>query len=473
MDKKIIGRQSETQKLTDLYNSENAEFIAVCGRRRVGKTFLIRQLFGNRLIFDLAGLANTDTKTQLANFNLTLNRCFNKQLPVAKNWLYAFEQLIAQLKKSRTKRKVVFIDEISWLDTPRAGFLTALEHFWNGWACGRDDIMLIICGSATSWITNKIINNHGGLHNRLTATLFLQPFNISETEQYFLSHKIMLGRQEIAEAYMIFGGIPYYLSLFEKGLSLSQNIDNLCFKQNAKLKNEFSNLYASLFRKSENYVATVSALSLKNKGLTRGEISEITKKSGRELTEILINLESCGFIRSYNALHKKKRDRLYQLLDAYTLFYFNFLENYNSKDENFWTNSLNTPLRNTWAGYAFESLVLQHVSEIKRTLGISGVQSGVSAWATDKTDNYDGCQIDLLIDRKDGVINICEMKFSNSPFIISKAYEANLRNKLAAFEYVSKTKKALHLTFITTFGVVHNKRYSIVQKEITLDDIFL
>jgi len=473
MDKKIIGRQSETQKLTDLYNSGNAEFIAVCGRRRVGKTFLVRQLFANRLIFDLAGLANADTKTQLANFNLTLNRCFNRQLPVAKNWLTAFEQLIAQLKTSRTKRKIVFIDEISWLDAPRSGFLTALEHFWNGWACGRDDIMLIICGSATSWITNKIINNHGGLHNRLTATVFLQPFNLNETEQYFQAHKITFGRHEIAEAYMIFGGIPYYLSLFEKGLSLSQNVDILCFKHNHKLQNEFANLYASLFRNSENYVAVVSALSSKNKGLTRGEINGITQKNGRELTEILRNLESCGFIRSYNALHKKTRDRLYQLLDAYTLFYFNFLENHNSKDENFWTNSLNTPLRNSWAGYAFESLALQHVNAIKRALGIAGVQSGVSAWATDTTDDYDGCQIDLLIDRKDGVINLCEMKFSNSPFIISKTYEANLRNKLAAFQYVSKTRKALHLTFITTFGVVHNKRYGIVQKEVTLDDLFL
>jgi AAA+ ATPase superfamily predicted ATPase len=470
---KIIGRDSEIKQLNELYHSGNPEFVAVCGRRRIGKTFLIRQLFAENLTFDLAGLANAKTKEQLINFNLTFNRCFKQQLSPATNWLEAFEQLIAQLNcSSQRKRKIIFIDEISWLDTARSNFLIALEHFWNGWACSRSDIMLIVCGSATSWIINKIINNHGGLHNRLTATIFLQAFNLKETEMFFKSQKIEFGRREIAEAYMIFGGIPYYLSLFEKGKSLSQNVDNLCFTINAKFKNEFSNLYASLFKNSDDYVKIVSALSKKNKGLTRNEMIEFTKKeSGKELTAILRNLESCGFIRSYNALHKKNRDKLYQLLDAYSLFYFNFLENWNSNDENFWTNNLNTPQRNTWAGYAFESLALQHIREIKHALGISGIQSGVSTWTSEKKENESGCQIDLLIDRKDGVINICEMKFANTPYIISKTYEENLRNKIAVFTYESKTLKAIHLTLVTTFGIVKNKHSGIVQKEVTLDDL--
>ncbi|GHV20815.1 ATPase AAA [Clostridia bacterium] len=469
----IIGRDSEIKRLNDLYHSGNSEFVAICGRRRIGKTFLIRNLFAENLTFDLAGLANAKTKEQLINFNLTLNRCFKQQLPVTANWLEAFEQLIEQLSASPQKRKLIFIDEISWLDTARSNFLMALEHFWNGWACSRSDIMLVVCGSATSWIINKIINNHGGLHNRLTATLFLQPFNLKETELFFQSQQMEFGRREIAEAYMIFGGIPYYLSLFEKGKSLSQNVDNLCFTTNSKLKNEFSNLYASLFKNSDEYVEIVSALSKKNRGLTRNEILEFTKKeSGNELTVILRNLESCGFIRSYNALHKKSRDKLYQLLDAYSLFYFNFLENPNSNDENFWINSLNTPRHNAWAGHAFESLALQHIREIKQALGISGIQSGVSAWTNDKKENTSSCQIDLLIDRKDGVINICEMKFANTPYIISKTYEENLRNKIAVFTYESKTRKAIHLTLVTTFGIVKNKHSGIVQKEITLDDFF-
>jgi AAA+ ATPase superfamily predicted ATPase len=470
----IIGRNSEIKRLNELYNSGNPEFVAICGRRRIGKTFLIRQLFVENLTFDLTGLANAKTKEQLINFNLTLNRCFDQHLPLTANWLEAFEQLIAQLNSSQKKRKLIFIDEISWLDTARSNFLMALEHFWNGWACSRSDIMLIACGSATSWIINKIINNHGGLHNRLTATIFLQPFNLKETEMFFKSQKIEFGRREIAEAYMIFGGIPYYLSLFEKGKSLPQNVDDLCFTTNAKLKNEFSNLYASLFKNSDDYVEIVSILSKKNKGLTRNEIIKFTKKeSGKELTVLLQNLESCGFIRSYNALLKKNRDKLYQLLDAYSLFYFNFLENPSSKDENFWANSLNMPRHNAWTGYAFESLALQHIREIKHALGISGIQSKISTWASDKKENESGCQIDLLIDRKDGVINICEMKFANTPYIISKTYEENLRNKIAVFTYESKTRKAIHLTLVTTFGIIKNKHSGIVQKEITLDDLLV
>jgi len=472
MDAKIVGRQNEIQRLNELYNSGNAEFVAVCGRRRVGKTFLIKKLFEDEIVFDLAGLANANTCEQLENFNLTFNRCFEQTLPIPQNWLAAFEQLISRLSKSRKKRKVIFIDEISWLDTARSNFLMALEHFWNGWASARDDIMLVICGSATSWITNKIVNNHGGLHNRLTAKIFLQPFNLCETEQFFKSRKISLGRHEIAEAYMIFGGIPYYLNLFERGLSLSQNVDNICFKHRPKLDREFDNLYASLFKNSEKYVEIVSALSRKNKGLTRNEVIEITKISGRELTAILRDLESCGFIRAYNSLHKKTRDKLYQLLDAYSLFYLNFLENRIENDENFWANTVNMPQQNSWTGYAFEVLALQHIKEIKHALGISGIQSSISAWTSEPTKNQKGCQIDLLIDRKDGIINICEIKFYRTKFIISNSYENELLNKMAVFQYESKTQKAIHLVLLTTFGLVQNKHSGIVQKEIKLNDLF-
>ena len=472
MDTKIIGRQNEIKRLTELYNSKNAEFVAVCGRRRVGKTFLVKKLFEDKIIFDLAGLANAKTAEQLENFSLTLNRCFEQSLPIPPNWLTAFEQLISLLSKSKKRRKVIFIDEISWLDTARSNFLMALEHFWNGWASTRDDIMLIICGSATSWITNKIINNHGGLHNRLTAKFFLQPFNLCETEQFFKSKKITLGRHEIAEAYMIFGGIPYYLNMFERCLSLSQNVDNLCFVQNPKLDNEFENLYASLFKNSEKYIETVSALSTKNKGLTRNEIIVITKISGRELTDILKNLESCGFIRSYNSLHKKTRDKLYQLLDAYSLFYFKFLKNRTENDEHFWANTINMPQQNTWAGYAFEMLCLQHINEIKHSLGILGIQSNVYAWTSEKNENHNGCQIDLLICRKDGVINICEMKFYRTKYILSSDDADNLLNKIAVFQYETKTEKAIHLVIISTLGLVQNKHSGIVQKEVRLADLF-
>jgi len=463
----IIGREKEQKRLWNLYNSGKPEFTAIYGRRRVGKTFLIRQLFENEFVFDLAGLANANTKEQLVNFTLSLNRVAKTPHETAKNWLLAFEQLISLVKNSPKERKIIFIDEISWLDTPRSRFLTALEHFWNGWACSRSDIMLIVCGSATSWIMNKLINNRGGLHNRLTANIYLQPFTLHETELYLQSQNCDYSRYDIAECYMTMGGIPYYLSKIDGSFSVAQNIDNLFFAENAELKNEFQNLYASLFKNYADYIKIVEALSIKAKGLSRQEIEKITGlSSGGRLTITLKNLEYCGFIRSYNTFGKKKYEQLYQLLDAYTLFYFKYLAKNEYNDTAFWSNSLNTPQHNTWAGYAFEILALQHVAEIKQALGISGIQSAASAWKGETA------QIDLIINRKDGIINLCEIKFSGKEFMIDKNYEANLRNKLFTFKEKVKTRKAVHLLMLTTYGLTKNKYSGIVQKEIILDDLF-
>ncbi|MDR0296118.1 MAG: AAA family ATPase [Prevotellaceae bacterium] len=376
MKNNIIGRGKEKKILQEVYNSDVSEFVAVYGRRRVGKTFLIREIFDEKLIFDVAGLANAGTKEHLVNFNISLNKNnWGETFSVAKNWLEAFEQLITLVSKSPQKRKVIFFDEIPCMDSMRSGFITALEHFWNGWACAQKDIVLIVCGSASSWMINKLVNNHGGLYNRLTRTIHLKQFTLCECEQYFQSRKIDLSRYHIAECYMAMGGVPYYLSKMEKGLSIAQNIDQMFFVENAELKNEFKNLYAALFRNSTDYLQVVAALSKKMKGLSRNEIAGITKiPSGGGLTEILQNLEYCGFIRSYPSFDKKKRNVLYQLVDLFTLFYYKFIEKNEYNDKQFWSNSLDTPLRNSWAGYAFEILTLLHIKEIKQALSIAGIQ---------------------------------------------------------------------------------------------------
>jgi AAA+ ATPase superfamily predicted ATPase len=271
---------------------------------------------------------------------------------------------------------------------------------------------------------------------------------------------------------MIMGGIPYYLSKIQKGLSVSQNIDNLFFAQNSELKNEFQNLYASLFKNFADYIKIVEALSTKAKGLTRKEIESAAQlSSGGGLTTTLKNLEYCGFIRSYHSFGKKKQEQLYQLLDSYTLFYFKYLAQNKNNDENFWTNSLNTPHPNAWAGYAFEILALQHVSEIKRALEIGGVQTTVSAWRSE--NSTPAAQIDLVIDRKDGIIDLCEIKFAKNQFVIDKDYEENLRNKISAFISENKTRKAIHLLMLSTYGTAINKYYSLVQKEVILDNLFV
>ncbi|MDR1631810.1 MAG: AAA family ATPase [Dysgonamonadaceae bacterium] len=471
MKTSIIGRFEEQKRLLEIRDSDRPEFVAIYGRRRVGKTFLIRQIFQKSFAFDLAGLAKSNTVNQLINFNQSLNRSFNASYHVPKHWFEAFDQLITALSRLNRTRKIVFIDEISWLDAPKSDFLPALEHFWNGWACMRNDIVLIVCGSATSWIVNNIMNNHGGLHNRLTANIHLRAFTLRECEQYFQSVNIDLSRRQIAETYMVMGGIPYYLSLMQKGMSVNQNVDKIFFDDNALLKNEFENLYASLFKHSDEYIAVVKALSLKNKGLSRKEILEyLKKKSGNKITAILKDLEYCGFIRSYFSFNKKERGKIFQLIDSFTLFYFNFIEKYNFQDNHFWTNSVNLPQYNTWAGYAFEILSLQHIAGIKKSLGISGIRTNTCSWKSENSEP--GCQIDLLIDRIDGIINMVEIKFCNEIYCISKDYENNLQNKIAVFRFESKTKKAIHLVMLTTFGILQNKYSGIVQKEIRLDDLF-
>jgi len=470
MERNIVGRDYEKQRLKELYKSKQPEFVAVYGRRRVGKTFIIREIFEDKITFDLVGIANASTKEQLSNFKNALYLTSKKKNKTPENWFDAFVQLRVFLENSIDKRKLVFIDEIPWLDTRRSNFLKALEHFWNSWGCFQKDLVLIACGSATSWIVNKLINNHGGLHNRLTSMLFLHPFTISETKKYLKSKKINYNLQHLCEIQMITGGVPFYLSKFKRELPYSQNIDNMFFSKKSELKHEFRNLYNSLFDDSEDYMKIVELLSKKRKGLTRSEISEKTKlASGGTLTKFLQNLEYCGFIRSYSTMGKTKRDLIYQLMDSFTLFHFKFLEKYNFKDEHFWSNNLISPQHNTWAGLAFEMLMLQHIREIKNVLGISGVVAETYSWQSG--DAEDGSQIDLIIDRKDKMINLCEIKFSQDKYTIKKDYEENLRHKVVTFQEETRTRKAINLLLLTTYGLTNNKYSGIIQKTVTIKDI--
>jgi AAA+ ATPase superfamily predicted ATPase len=470
MERNIICRDYEKQRLSELYKSNQPEFVAVYGRRRVGKTFLIREMFENKITFDLVGMAKATLIEQLTNFTVTLNQTTKTENPKVRNWLEAFAQLRNFLEKSSKKRKLVFIDEISWLDTKRSGFLSAFEHFWNSWGCMQKDLMLLVCGSATSWIINKLINNHGGLHNRLTATIHLYPFMLAETQKYLKRKKINYNIQNLSECYMITGGVPFYLSKMKKEFSLAQNIDNMFFNKESELKLEFRNLYNSLFDESEDYIKIVEVLSKKRKGLTRKEIAKMTKlSSGGTLTERLQNLEYCGFISSYSTIGKEKRDTLFQLMDNFTLFHFKYLANNDFKDEHFWSKNLTSTQHNAWAGNAFEMLMLQHTGEIKKTLEISGIQSAVYSWRSE--DAEDGSQIDLVIDRKDGMINLCEIKFAQDKFTIKKSYEENLRHKIVTFQEETKTKKAINLILLTTYGLTNNKYAGVVQNTVTIDDI--
>lgn len=469
----LIGREEETYKLDEYLNSSKSEFVAVYGRRRVGKTFLVRQVLGNQTCFSLTGMENADMQDQLSNFFFTLRRVFPEAVQ-PKSWIEAFDELQTYLESLPKGRKVVFIDELPWLDTTRSRFMAALEHFWNGWADARNDVKLIVCGSSTSWMIDNIINNRGGLHNRKTHQIYVAPFTLEESEQYFKQYGFGYRRKEIAECYMVMGGVAYYYSLMSPKESVAQNIDRLFFASNGDLKGEFDNLYRSLFKKAGDHIAIITALATKGKGLTRKELLKYTKlNNNKKFTTTLNELEKCGFIRDYIPFDESKRNIVFQLTDAFTLFHFHYSVANKYQDEYFWSNSINSPRHRAWSGLSFEMLCLNHIREIKHALGISGIQSRVCCWMSKKEDDKKGAQIDLLIDRADQTVNLCEMKFSNTEYEITKTDAVNLDNKLSRFIDQTKIKKSVMVTMITSFGIRLGKYYGLVQRQLTLDDLFM
>ncbi len=470
--KNIIGRGLEIKYLSEYLNSGKSEFVVIYGRRRVGKTFLVREFFDNKFTFTLSGAENVTKEVQLFNFNAAINKYSHADYPLVDNWQSAFSQLENYLDGiKRAGRKVIFIDEMPWLDNTKSGFLSAFEYFWNTYGSARKDIFLVVCGSATSWIMQKVIKSRGGLHNRVTRQICLAPFTLNETEQFIKSKKLVMNRFQIAECYMIMGGVPYYWEQLERSLSLSQNIDNLFFMKNAVLRTEYSKLYASLFKKPAKYTKIVEVLAQKRKGLTRDEIVALSHiPDGGGLTDILEELELCGFIAINDHFENQKKNKLYQLVDFYSLFYLSFVKKKKTPNSNYWSSLLDNIAHKAWSGYSFELLCQMHVWQIQKALGISGVHSDVSGWRSKTAEN--GAQIDLLIDRNDNIINLCEMKYANKEFVITKSQDANLRNKRAAFIEESKTRKTVHITLVTTYGVKHNEYWNNIQSEITLDDLF-
>ncbi len=468
----LIGRREEQEDLRAAYDSEYSEFVAVYGRRRIGKTFLVRETFDYRFTFSHTGLSNKNTRAQLQNFQSSLRSQGMSKAPLPSNWLEAFDMLTELLKASTEKKKVVFIDELPWMDAPRSGFLSALEHFWNGFASARKDILLIVCGSATSWIINKIINHHGGLHNRVTYSIHLQPFTLHECKKYMESLKIDMNNRQLLECYMIMGGVPFYWSKLKRGKSLSQNIDRLFFARDGELRDEFSKLYASLYHHPEPYIHTITILSKKKVGMSRSEIIANGNKEGNgKLTTILKDLESCGFIRKYQCFGKKSKDAIYQLIDNYTLFYFKFIDNA-ANDEHLWTKIHESGQFFSWAGLAFERVCLLHSRQIKERLGISGVLTSEYSWFLAASDNRPGVQIDLVIDRNDEVVNLCEMKYTKAPFTIDSAYDHALLQKRASFIEATKTNKSVHLTLVSSSGVIRNSYSDDLQSHVTAEDLF-
>lgn len=477
MGQEIIGRKREIQELNDLYNSGRPEFVVVYGRRRIGKTYLVRELFGDRFAFYHTGLSPVELdatalkEQQLQSFHTSLVRYGDTHASMPDNWIEAFDRLTDLLESKPEPRLVIFIDELPWMDTARSGFVTALEHFWNGWAAGNPRVMLIACGSSTSWINDRLINNHCGLYGRLTSEIKLNPFTLGECEEYFNHAGLVIDRYDQLQCYMVFGGIPYYLSLLKRGHSVAQNIDRLFFAPTAPLRVEFDRLFASAFTNVEDCKTIVTLLASKRIGYTRKEIAERAGLPyGGGLTMTLNKLIVSDFVSTYVNYDHSTRHTYYRLSDLFCLFYLNFLNKHHSNNATFWQNNVISPALNAWRGFSFETVAFGHIPQIKQALNIGAVQTEVSPWHSDAS--VDGAQIDMVIERADRVINLCEMKFSADEYKVEAPDDKNLRHKVATFARETQSRYSLHLTLVTTYGLASSPYQGRFQNVITMDDLF-
>lgn len=475
----MIGREQEIKKLLHRYERNKAEFVAIYGRRRVGKTYLVDEVLEGKITFRHAGLSPADNQkkgalaAQLDHFYYSLQR---HDIPAdhrPETWMEAFFMLEKWLEDiDDGSRQVVFLDEVPWMDTPRSGFIAALEGFWNTWGCHRKNLMLVVCGSASSWILDNLINNHGGLYNRVTCEIKLSPFTLHECEEFLKEKGINFSKYDIVQSYMILGGIPFYLDYYEKNLSFAQNIDNLFFSDKAVLSGEYDRLFSSIFSNPALMKSIVELLYTRNSGYTRGELIEkLHVSSGGTLSSCLKSLIGSGFVIKYVPFGMNKNEDHYKLVDPFCMFYLHFINQQKKTDHNFWTHNQNNPAINSWRGFAFENVCFNHVEQIKRALGISGVRTSHSAWSKRK-DDTDGTQIDLLIERDDHVINACEIKFYSSEFSIDKTYDRVLRNRMQLLTSEISPKVSVYNTLITTYGLHRNEYSDDFVQVVTMEDLF-
>ncbi len=471
----IVGRIRAKSILDKKLHSDKAELIAILGRRRIGKTFLIKHHFKKQITFHFTGLYQSNLKEHMERFQSNLATQLGIAIKRPASWFEAFDLLKEYLEGLKSKKKkVVFLDEFPWMATNRSRFLTAFTDFWNSYATHKTDLIIVICGSSTSWMIKKVLRNKGGLHNRVTAKITLRAFSLNETEQFLKNKNIVLSKYEILKLYMALGGVPFYLEQIEKGESIVQAIDRLCFHKDGMLRNEFHELMASLFDDSKKHESIIHQLQQHPQGLQRDQLLKKAKiKSGGGASQIMEELETSDFINSFVPFQKKKKEKLYKLKDHYMLFYYKFIKHSTPSSKGTWEKMFSGSSNQAWSGLAFENICHQHIELIKKALKIEGILSQDSGWNHRGDDTHKGAQIDLLIDRADQIINICEIKFSDNEYVITSAYAKKLRNKLSAFKHFTTTKKTLFPTMISTFGVYENiHSRDLIQQQVNMEALF-
>jgi uncharacterized protein len=473
----LIGRTEERNIFNDCIQSQESRLIAVYGRRRVGKTFLIRNHFEKQIKFEISGLHHGDMKDQLKQvFDVVSSYGLQKSaLIYPDSWMDAFKLIQSYIDSLKgTGKKVIFFDELPWFDTPKSKFLMAFENFWNTYCTKRNDLIVVICGSAASWMIKKIVKNKGGLHNRVAEKIRLNPFSLHETELFLNDRFIKMSRYDILQLYMVTGGVPFYLDRIRKGESFIQFINRVCFTENGFLRDEYNELLKSLFDNAKNHELVLKVMSKKSAGFTRNELADKTKlASGGTLTEVIDELTESGFIKKYQPFGTAKNQTLYKLTDHFVLFHHQFLNDNVTLGGNEWNLKANTSAWLSWAGLAYELICFNHIQQILNALKLQAISCQISPWRYESEQG--GAQIDLIIDRADRILNLCEIKFSKADYVISKSEAMSLRNKIAALaNHPNSKRKVIFPTFITTYGLKNNEyAQELVQNQVTMDDLFL
>lgn len=475
----MVGRELERQMLQRALDKNKSQIVVVYGRRRVGKTFLVNEFFGNKYAFKHTGVSPVDRRSskgllreQLSEFYYSMKSFgLRNEKSCPESWADAFHMLQELLdSKADGSNQVIFIDELPWMDTPRSCFLSAFEHFCNDWCSSRKYVKLIVCGSATSWICDEMLDNRGGLYDRVTSSIYVKPFTLHECEMFFEEEGFHLDKYDIVQAYMAFGGIPYYLSQFREDLSVVQNIDALLFNKDSLLYDEFDKLFSSQFANPDALKAIMTAIGKKRTGLTREEIVEqLGMSAGGTFSTALKALEKSRLILSYKPFGEKKTK--FRISDPFCSFYLHYAKQ-NRDKENFWQMNYHSPAMYSWLGLAFEETVFGHIEQVKYALGISGVLTTESEWTVDSSDGQEGMQVDLLIDRADRVVDVCEIKFCNDEFSLNSSYSRKIMSRVERTAELFGNKRSVVSVLITTYGLKKNEYSSRFQKVVTMEDLF-
>ena len=461
---KIYGRDKQIQIFQELLNNKKPAFMAIYGRRRIGKTYLVTEFFKEQKcnFFHLTGVKKAKSSIQLENFKYALEATYKKSEAASfTNWNQAFVSLSKEIKKSK-KKTVLFFDEVPWLTGGKSDFLLALDHFWNHYLSSDPNVICIVCGSSASWIIKKIIKGRYGFHHRLTHKIHLHPFDLYETEGFLKLSGLDFGRQQIIELYFAIGGVAKYLTLLKPNLSVVENIQEIIFSKEGLLYDEFEDLYSAIFNKHENYVEIVKLLGQHHYGMTRDEIKKaLGVSSGGSLTKWLEDLETADFITAISSYKKNRKEKIYLLTDEFSRFYLTWFAKGRRMPNEYWLQQKRTAKYKTWAGLAFEVLCVKHIDIIKSKLGITGIQTTESFY---KNEN---CQIDLLIEREDRCINICEMKYSISLDLNEVKKELNFKKE--SFNKATNNKKQLLATLITNDDIkLTGQQREVIQKVVVI-----